>query len=123
MIGYATTHRELAAWGTMPNSGLLLLDLGTPADGVRWDLRRLVAVDSDNPATARAGTVFVCSTWESPTIIPTEIDDLSTAGLPVPFRWSEGTVTLQPGEHVLVYVSVAAGVNVAANAQVKEYPS
>jgi hypothetical protein len=117
------TSRELRQ-GSPNTADPLVLDLGNPVAGNRWDLRRLAVVENGSPATARACTVFVVTPHgNAATFNAGQVDDVSTAGLPLAFRWSEETVVLQADDHILVFVyglGTGGSLSIVANAQVEE---
>lgn len=107
--------------GTVPAAGPLVLDLGAPAMGRRWDLRNLSVSDAADVGTAAAGAadVYVGTPlaygpmawrWQLPT-------------LPAVEKFSSDQIAVIPGDHLLVVVTTGtAGQVLMARADVLDYP-
>jgi len=110
--------RKFAAAKAMSNTTYNFIDVGGPAKGRIWDLRRLAIYGAD-PFTAVTGNVFVFlgsvvpfDSATEPANFPEIIGDLATTTIPYRDFWARGTALLLSGERVMVGLKSVANATV-----------
>lgn len=102
-----------AVAGAFPASGTLALDLGSPAQGTFWNVRRLIIGGADITTTpAGTGWVFVQGSppnqnGANPSIA--QAADITSGALPQKAFYGTHELAVAPGEHL--WVIVVGGTN------------
>lgn len=108
--------RTIEAKATTDTNGAVVINLGAPAAGKAWDVRRLNVTGQD-PNTALAGKALVYR--GSDTVNPMNFVD--TGGLPNVGTWSAHQFTVRQDENVLLrIVGGPASTDLFASGQVLE---
>ena len=118
-------RREASASGTADGTNPVVLDLGAPASGNQWDVRRVIVVDGGNPTTAHTTgiTVFVVTPHGGAQNLfqPSEIADVTACGIPAAASWSRGTIVLMPLERIELWIyGLSASTKVIGTMQAEE---
>ena len=98
-----------AAAAAYPASGTLALDLGVPAQGTFWEVRRLIIGGSDI-TTSPAGTGWVFVQGSQPNAAGTnpsiaQAADQTTGTLPQKAFYGTHELVVNPGEHLWVIIT------------------
>lgn len=115
-------HQGLPQAGTVPASGPLTLDLGTPQMGRAWSVRRLSVSDSSSAIATVAGA----ATWYvGPAAIPAPGNVAwRLATLPAVERFTGDTLRIKAGEHLIcVITGGTAAQGIIARADIADYPA
>lgn len=96
----------VVAGDSYPASGVLVLDLGGPAQGRVWDLRRLV-IGGLTVATAAAGSGDVYVSAAGKSAQPSGLAEwvANAASLPLAGTWGAGEISLRFPERLYVVIS------------------
>lgn len=124
------TPRSVFANAVMPAGGMVVLDLGGPNPGTRWNVKRFGIIRGDD-ATQTLGGVANLYVGKStivtltPPLIaaPTEGWKWFFATLPNVIAYSDNVITVQAGNNLFAVVTAGTvGQSVTANAEVEVIP-